>query len=528
MGNKIFPTDFTPLASVELTTTLLGDDGAANGTLTVADILALAGGSAAAILNFEYDVTVTKADPTGGKFRLNNATIVTATELYISNVDKNGIEIATLFSRLKANDKIFLQGIDNFNEGLLINVTSVTDESGYYTVVFTVDDGGTATTWTDATDFGMQMFLFSSELTEDVVVNVDNTMTTAEIQAEIDALPKNLNGHTVTFNFAAGTYTFALNDRYDFIDFYGGTINIDGPGGGGLRTTQTAIIDATASTQNAFYFARNRAHITVSDFRVDVTAGSAGVFVYDCDWVLVTGCYFKGTGVGAYAGVYGYQAGGFLKVTFTNFHAPMTYGIIAYDSYINAEYNGNESGTAPTYGLAALQGGSVYKINFQPSGTTADTYVESGGYFVDSAAYESKTDDAILTKSEINGRLLEVSAQISSGVDLTSVAQTDMYTVPTGKLFVIDELEVVVTEITGAGAVATIRFGTDGAEAEILAAVALDAAMLVQYGREYWTKGALLKTVLAAGEILEFGVTVAGTSTTHVATIIARGLLIDA
>ena len=47
------------------------------------------------------------------------------------------------------------------------------------------------------------------KLEADTVVNLDNSMSAAAINALIAAQPKNLGGYTLTFQFADGTYTMS-------------------------------------------------------------------------------------------------------------------------------------------------------------------------------------------------------------------------------------------------------------------------------------------------------------------------------
>jgi len=49
----------------------------------------------------------------------------------------------------------------------------------------------------------------SALLNVDTTVNFTSSMTAAQIQALINAQPLNLNGHTLTFQFADGTYTLS-------------------------------------------------------------------------------------------------------------------------------------------------------------------------------------------------------------------------------------------------------------------------------------------------------------------------------
>eukprot|EP00828_Plagiopyla_frontata_P048515 TRINITY_DN9320_c0_g2_i3.p1 TRINITY_DN9320_c0_g2~~TRINITY_DN9320_c0_g2_i3.p1 ORF type:complete len:391 (+),score=-1.47 TRINITY_DN9320_c0_g2_i3:531-1703(+) len=65
-------------------------------------------------------------------------------------------------------------------------------------------------------------------LTADTTVNFDQSMTASQIQTLINGVPKNLNGHVLTFQFADGTYT--LDAALWFQSFYGGEVYIVGNG----------------------------------------------------------------------------------------------------------------------------------------------------------------------------------------------------------------------------------------------------------------------------------------------------------
>ena len=65
------------------------------------------------------------------------------------------------------------------------------------------------------------------KLEENTTVNLDNSMSASAINALIAAQPKDLNGYTLTFQFADGTYT--LDETLDFSGFRGGgTLRIYG------------------------------------------------------------------------------------------------------------------------------------------------------------------------------------------------------------------------------------------------------------------------------------------------------------
>jgi hypothetical protein len=85
----------------------------------------------------------------------------------------------------------------------------------------------------------------ASQLTANKTVNLTSSMTAAQIQALIDAEPKNLGGFTLTFQFADGTYT--INNEIAFVSFYNGTLVIQGnPTNNTLSSSKNVILNFTA------------------------------------------------------------------------------------------------------------------------------------------------------------------------------------------------------------------------------------------------------------------------------------------
>jgi hypothetical protein len=105
---------------------------------------------------YEYDNTTAKADPGAGKIRGNNTTIASITEFYIDDIDNHGIDMSSVLDALGPSDHWLMKSATLApTESALFTVDSVTDETGYYTIAVTFVDRGSATTWTDATDFGI-------------------------------------------------------------------------------------------------------------------------------------------------------------------------------------------------------------------------------------------------------------------------------------------------------------------------------------------------------------------------------------
>lgn len=118
-----------------------------------------AGGSVQSV--WQYDDTTTAADPGSGNFRLNNTTIASATAMYISDENKNGADFSVILNALSSNSKIYVQNGEDASEYLLLSVTSIVDNTGWFTINFTVDDSS-GPTWTDGKEFGHIILLSGS------------------------------------------------------------------------------------------------------------------------------------------------------------------------------------------------------------------------------------------------------------------------------------------------------------------------------------------------------------------------------
>ena len=108
--------------------------------------------------SFKYDATVAAAaDPTAGLFRLNHATIASSTEMYINDAAINTLDISGVLGDASADSHIYLQNTERATEALSLKVVSATDNTGWWTIVYTVDAIATETTWTELATFA---FLF--------------------------------------------------------------------------------------------------------------------------------------------------------------------------------------------------------------------------------------------------------------------------------------------------------------------------------------------------------------------------------
>ena len=144
--NTITSSEFTDSAS-DRASKALGFDSSGDLT-TVADFLPAGGDSAM----FQYSTTTTDADPGAGKFRLNNATISSATEMYIDDLEFNGTDVSAWvqsWDDVTGNDtnrgRIRISKANTLDTWMVFKVTgAITDASGYskITLVY-IDTAGT-------------------------------------------------------------------------------------------------------------------------------------------------------------------------------------------------------------------------------------------------------------------------------------------------------------------------------------------------------------------------------------------------
>ena len=145
--NSITTPEFTDDAATRASKTL-GFDSTGQVLTTVADFLPAGGDSAM----FQYSTTTADADPGAGKFRLNNATISSATIMYIDDLEFNGTDISSWvqsWDDVTGNDtnrgRIRISKANTLDTWMVFKVTgAITDASGYskITLVY-IDSAGT-------------------------------------------------------------------------------------------------------------------------------------------------------------------------------------------------------------------------------------------------------------------------------------------------------------------------------------------------------------------------------------------------
>lgn len=169
-------------------------------TMPDADVdLTLVGAAGAGIANtYTFDTTTTASDPGADGLRFNNATPASVTALYI-NDDANGVDISSLIDFLSPGDTLYIQETDTAANYILVTITSITDNTGWYTIVVTVDDSGTlpTNTGTVGIDFGRSSMSLDRQNIQTgtaytgVIGDAGKTVTMNNAAANIFTIPTN-------------------------------------------------------------------------------------------------------------------------------------------------------------------------------------------------------------------------------------------------------------------------------------------------------------------------------------------------
>lgn len=210
-------------------------------------------------------------------------------------------------------------------------------------------------------------------LTVDTDINLDNSMTAVEMQALIDAVPKNLGGHTLALKFADGTYN--LTSALAITGFHGGG-SIYAHGNLAelytLHTNQAVIFDITA---NAFDVYKNSVPVEINRMRFNIPYGpNIGVnMTYNPALVTIYGCYFQGSGYGS--GIYPIGVNcsfGSKGKSNYNYFSNLHVAIHAMDQGKFFSQNSVTTGTTNNVGIQVYNGGVVTKGGTQPTANTSE------------------------------------------------------------------------------------------------------------------------------------------------------------
>ena len=251
----------------------------------------------------------------------------------------------------------------------------------------------------------------AGRMTANTTLNFTSSMTAAQIQVLIDAVPRNLNGYTLTLQFGDGTYT--LNAIIEVPNFTGGSLNILG------KSTEIAVQAATKSVvlnSSSLYcirVVRSSATVSIKGLQMycsSATANASAIALSDNTSVLVQYNSLKALGT----------TGGSSAVITSNTDCQ------AYDNYFanaeNAIYSNVSSevaskgnllvGADETKYVHRVFGGKITETDAPPTGAlTATRIVSAGGRITDSLgntyAEKGKVNNAVWGSIDTDGSILQ-------------------------------------------------------------------------------------------------------------------------
>ncbi len=101
------------------------------------------GGGATVQFNWKFSTNTTIADPGSKTFRYDNADPALVTEIAVNDISNSGVDASVLLAALQVDDEIYIQETADAGAFDLFTVVSVTDETGWFSIVVTVNDSGT-------------------------------------------------------------------------------------------------------------------------------------------------------------------------------------------------------------------------------------------------------------------------------------------------------------------------------------------------------------------------------------------------
>ena len=140
---RIFGGEIEQLDDVTLTSATAGQVLEFDGSVWANVDPSVVGGGASFQLEWRFDTVTTASQPASGRFRYDNATLASVTEIYVNENTNGGVDASTILNALQPGNSIYVQENDDAASAVLFTVNSVTDNTGWFTIGVTVVDSGT-------------------------------------------------------------------------------------------------------------------------------------------------------------------------------------------------------------------------------------------------------------------------------------------------------------------------------------------------------------------------------------------------
>ena len=228
------------------------------------------GGGGSGIANtYTFDTTTTASDPGADGMRFNNATPASVTEIYI-NDDANGVDISSLIDFLSPNDTLYIQETATAANYILAKITSITDNTGWYTIVVTIDDSGVlpTNTGTVGVSFGRGSLSLDNSVTD---ATTARTLGLSDVGKSIRMTSASANVITIPLN---STTPLPVNSMFVPIQ----------DGAGQTTITAAASVTLNGSVASSFILGTQYAGSILTQISANTWTISSGV---DKDYVFL-------------------------------------------------------------------------------------------------------------------------------------------------------------------------------------------------------------------------------------------------
>jgi len=99
-------------------------------------------GGAQVSAEYRFSTSITEADPGNGRFRMDNVTPASVTELFISSITDNNNDFDNILSFLSSGDQIYIQQDNDATKFILFDVTANVDNTGWWSIAGTIASSG--------------------------------------------------------------------------------------------------------------------------------------------------------------------------------------------------------------------------------------------------------------------------------------------------------------------------------------------------------------------------------------------------
>lgn len=125
--------------------------------------------SASSLYSFNFLTATTATDPGSGNFKFDNSTVASVTAIYFDDLAASGIDFSAVFGSLVVGSEITFEQVDDHSKAAIFEITSITDNTGWWTLGVTYrDDVGSLFTAAAECSFALHSGIVIKEWTQNI------------------------------------------------------------------------------------------------------------------------------------------------------------------------------------------------------------------------------------------------------------------------------------------------------------------------------------------------------------------------